>query len=115
MDSRGLWYVVEVDRSQLGWTRRPKVVVPDSSGRERPPTTPRLAKDAPAARRVDALWKRGGSSWELFHFKNTHKGPVVVICAIRDSDDSLVPCTCVRLPLWTFPVIFALCCGDGGM
>ena len=77
VESRGLWYVVEVDRSQLGWTRRPKVVVPDASGRGRPPSTPRLAKGAPAARRVDALWKRGGPSWERFHIKNTHKGPVV--------------------------------------
>lgn len=78
VDSRGLWYVVEVERSQLGWTRRPKVVGPDDyCGRGRPPTTPRLAKGAPVARRVDALWKRGGPSWELFHIKNTDKGPVV--------------------------------------
>jgi len=77
VDARGLRYVVEVDRSQLGWTRCPKVVVPGASGRGRPPSAPRLAKGAAAARRVDALWKRGGPSWECFHIKNTHKGPVV--------------------------------------
>jgi len=60
VDERGLIYVVETDRSQLGWTpqflaRKPKA----------------------AARRVDQLWKRGGPSWELFHVKNTGNGPVV--------------------------------------
>jgi SRSO17 transposase len=26
---------------------------------------------------VEALWKRGGPSWEAFHVKDTEKGPVV--------------------------------------
>lgn len=60
VDGRGLWYVVEVNRSQMGWTRRPQP-----------------GKGAVAPRRVDQLWKRGGPSWELFHIKNTDKGPVV--------------------------------------
>jgi SRSO17 transposase len=78
VDSRGLWYVVEVDRSQLGWTRRPRVVdLPDYAGRGRPPTRPRRAPGAAQARRVEALWKRGGPSWQRFHIKNTDKGPVV--------------------------------------
>jgi SRSO17 transposase len=69
---------MEVERSQPGWTRRPKVVEPsDWCGRGRPPAVPRLAKGVAPARRVDALWKRGGPSWALFHIKNTEKGPVV--------------------------------------
>jgi SRSO17 transposase len=77
VEERGLRYVVEVDRSPLGWTRRPKVVAPGASGRGRPPSAPRLAQGAAAARRVEVLWKRGGPSWERFHIKNAHKGPVV--------------------------------------
>jgi SRSO17 transposase len=76
----GLFYVVEVPCSQTGWTRRPRVVEPRerrSPRRGRPPRKPRLAWNAPPARRVDALWKRGGPSWGLFHIKNTEKGPVV--------------------------------------
>lgn len=68
VDARGLWYVVEVDCSQLGWTQYPKAVV--SEGRK-------AGAPSPAPRRVDALWQRGGPSWEQFHIKNTEKGPVV--------------------------------------
>ena len=78
VDRRRLVYVVEVPRSQLGWTRRPRVVDPPAySGRGQPSMTPRLAKGAATPRRVEQLWKRGGPSWELFHIKNTEKGPVV--------------------------------------
>jgi len=59
VDARGLIYVVETDRKQLGWTPRALDMI------------------APPARRVDQLWKRGGPSWVLFHIKNTGNGPVV--------------------------------------
>jgi hypothetical protein len=69
---------VEVDCSQLGWTRCPRVVDPGASeGQGRPPPKPRLGKGAAQARRVDALWKRGGPSWQAYHVKNTDKGSVV--------------------------------------
>lgn len=56
---RGLLYVVEVPCSLRGWTLQG-------------------ALDANTdARRVDALWPRGGPSWEMFHVKDTDKGPVV--------------------------------------
>ena len=74
----GLWYVAEVNCSQLGWTTGPHLVkAPDYSGMGRPPTAPRLAANTPAPRRVDGLWKRGGPSWTRYHIKNTDKGPVV--------------------------------------
>jgi len=55
----GLVYVVEVSCSLRGWT------VAGTLG------------DDIDARRVDALWPRGGPSWEMFHVKDTDKGPVV--------------------------------------
>jgi SRSO17 transposase len=76
---RGLTYVVEVPCSLTGWTKRPRVVVPAKvgGGAGRPPSTLRLACDAPAARPLKALWKRGGPTWKGFHIKNTQAGPVV--------------------------------------
>jgi SRSO17 transposase len=64
VDRRDLLYVVEVNRSQYGWT--PQALA------KRPAGLPE-----PDARRVDQLWKRGGPSWTLFHIKNTGNGPVV--------------------------------------
>jgi len=64
VDRRDLIYVVEVNRSQYGWT--PQALA------KRPVGLPE-----PDARRVDQLWKRGGPSWTLFHIKNTGNGPVV--------------------------------------
>jgi SRSO17 transposase len=60
VDERELTYVVEVNRNQYGWS-------PAALGKH----------PLPDARRVDQLWKRGGPSWDLFHIKNTEKGPVV--------------------------------------
>jgi SRSO17 transposase len=54
----GLFYVVEVPVKLTGWT---------VSGRA----------SVGKARRIDALWKRGGPSWETYHVKDTEKGPVV--------------------------------------
>lgn len=75
---RGMIYVVEVPKSLMGWTKRPRVIAPEDAPRMgRPRTLPRLAKGAKAARRVEKLWQRGGPSWQYFHVKNTGKGPVV--------------------------------------
>ena len=63
---QGLLYVVEVPCSTTGWTAA-------------------MTERGGDARRVDALWRRGGpspdtpgrSGWEKYHVKNTEKGPVV--------------------------------------
>jgi len=55
---QGLLYVVEVPCSTTGWTDA-------------------MVERSGDARRVDALWRRGGPSWELYHVKDTEKGPVV--------------------------------------
>jgi len=77
--SRGLLYVVEVPCSLTGWTKRPRVVIPagGTGAAGRPPSKPRLPCDAPAARQLKALWKRGGPTWKGFHIKDTQAGPVV--------------------------------------
>ncbi len=54
----GLLYVVEVPCDTTGWTAA-------------------MTERADDARRVDALWARGGPSWEMYHVKDTEKGPVV--------------------------------------
>jgi SRSO17 transposase len=54
----GLLYVVEVPCDTTGWTRA-------------------MARRGEDARRVDAIWRRGGPSWEAYHVKDTEKGPVV--------------------------------------
>jgi len=79
VDALGLLYMVEVPCALTGWTQRPRVLGPrvGPTGRGRPRTRPELATGAPATRRVDRLWKRGGPSWKAFHVKNTQKGPGV--------------------------------------
>lgn len=54
----GLTYVVEVPCNLHGWTPS------------------RLTKNREASR-VDELWRRGGPSWQIYHIKNTEKGPLV--------------------------------------
>lgn len=56
----GMVYVVDVPCSLTGWTKR--------AGKP--------AGTRPA-RRLDALWKRGGPAWTAFRVKDTAKGPVV--------------------------------------
>jgi SRSO17 transposase len=75
----GLLYVVEVPCSLVGWTKRPRVVEPGPTrgAPGRRAAKPRLACDAPPARPLKALWKRGGPSWKGFHVKDTQAGPVV--------------------------------------
>jgi SRSO17 transposase len=78
VSAMGLVYVVEIPRLISGWTKTPLVHFPSGENSPgRPRTQPYLASDAAPARRVDALWERGGPSWETFHIKNTEKGPVV--------------------------------------
>lgn len=66
----GLQYVVEIPGNLRGWTQAPALAL-NRKGRLR------LAQGAMRARRVEALWVRGGPSWEAFHIKDTEKGPVV--------------------------------------
>jgi SRSO17 transposase len=91
----GLHYVVEVPRSTCGWLRRPPTLGPaDSVGKGRHRTRVTLSPKAPAPCRVDALWLRGGPSWEAFHIKETEKGPVVWEARIGDihvSKDRFLP------------------------
>jgi SRSO17 transposase len=54
----GLLYVVEVPCDTTGWTGP-------------------MIDRAEDARRVDALWRRGGPTWEMYHVKDTEKGAVV--------------------------------------
>ena len=72
---QGIWYVVEVPCSTLGWTRKPRLEQEFRRSGSSPKIA--LAPGASASRRVDQLWQRGGPSWEYFHVKNTEGGPVV--------------------------------------
>lgn len=74
----GLLYMLEIPRTIWGWTQTPRLVEqPEYAGTSRPAKKPRLAPGTTPARRVDALWPRGGPRWDTFHVKNTEKGPVV--------------------------------------
>lgn len=61
--SLGLLYVVEIPRSQMGWTKW-------------------LAQKEEPARRADELWHRGGPSWDSYRIKDTEKGPEVWDCRV---------------------------------
>ena len=75
----GIVYGLEIPCSLKGWTQPPPLHTPsmDAAATGRPRTQTRLAEGAPAPRRVDRLWARGGPSWQAFHVKETQKGPVV--------------------------------------
>ena len=74
----GLLYMVEVASSLQGWTRAPKVQPAGFKGAKgRPLSEPRVASGQRKARKVKALWQRGGPSWELYRIKDTEKGPSV--------------------------------------
>lgn len=66
----GVQYVVEIACNLRGWMREVHVLTSRKG-------QPRLARGQPRSRRVDALWLRGGPSWEAFHIKDTERGPVV--------------------------------------
>lgn len=78
LSSWGLHYVVEIPRDLTGWTRRPRLESAEDAALEgRPRLHARLAPGERRARPVEALWRRGGPSWELYRVKDTDKGPVV--------------------------------------
>lgn len=73
-----LKYVVEVPCDTKGWTRLPEIEPAGTQGPiGRPLTKPRVKEGEPSARRVEALWHRGGPSWEFYRIKDTDKGAVV--------------------------------------
>jgi SRSO17 transposase len=76
--AHGICYVVEVPCSMTGWTRQPPIEGPETyAGTGRPRKRRRLSPRAPAPRRADELWKRGGPRRRKYHIKETDKGPVV--------------------------------------
>jgi len=78
VQAAGLLYMVEIPRTVHGWTQMPRIAEPSEyAGTGRPAKRRHLVPGTVPARRVDALWPRGGPSWETFHVKNTEKGPVV--------------------------------------
>ena len=79
---RGQTYVGEVPRSFSGWLVEPKVLQKaHHSGRGRPRRFPRLATQSARPNRVDRLctysYSMRDQSWQEFHIKDGHKGPVV--------------------------------------
>ena len=73
-----LKYVVEIPCDTKGWTRLPEIEPAGTQGpMGRPLTKPRVREGERPARPVEALWHRGGPSWELYRIKDTDKGAVV--------------------------------------
>ena len=76
----GLAYFMEVPHNVRVWAVRPVIGVPPATGRKgRPFTRVRLAPDAPAAQRVDALAAQlPASAWRVAQLQDGSKGPLVV-------------------------------------
>lgn len=75
---QGMYYVVEIPVSLMGWVRKPEVEPAGTitaSGRTL--IKPRLLAGEKETRRVSRLWNRGGPSWTQYLIKTTDKGPVV--------------------------------------
>lgn len=72
---RGLTYVVEIPNSTMGWTSMPRLEPLARSKDEEPRTRVMLGERK--ARKVSALWERGGPSWTTYRVKDTDKGPVL--------------------------------------
>ena len=78
LSSWKLKYVVEIPCDTKGWTRLPEIEPAGTQGPlGRPLVKPRVKEDERSARPVEALWHRGGPSWELYRIKDTDKGAVV--------------------------------------
>jgi SRSO17 transposase len=75
----GLAYFMEVPHSVRVWPARPAAAVPSATGKKgRPFTRVRLAPDAPAALRVDALAAQlPASAWRVAQIQDGSKGPLV--------------------------------------
>ncbi len=78
LNSWDLKYVVEIPCTTKGWSRSPKI---EPAGTQRPlgrpRTNPRVKEGERPSRSVEALWPRGGPSWQLYRIKDTDKGPAV--------------------------------------
>lgn len=86
IDGQNRHFFAEIPRSVCVWRRRPKVVPPQRlSPMGRPPTKPRMATDAPAALRVDALADTlSDTCFEPFIIHEGTKGPLAVeVAALR--------------------------------
>lgn len=75
----GLAYFMEVPHNVRAWSARPLTAVPAATGRKGAPfTRARLAPDAPAPLRVDALAAQvPPSAWQVAQIQDGSKGPLV--------------------------------------
>jgi len=89
----GLHYCMEVPHNVRVWATRPPTAVPATTGRKGHPfTRVRLAPDAPAPTRVDALAATlPPAAWQVAHIQEGSKGPLLAevafvrAVAVRDS------------------------------
>ncbi len=89
----GLQYFMEVPHNVRVWATRPLTAVPATTGRKGHPfTRVRLAPDAPAPTRVDALAATlPPAAWQVAHIQEGSKGPLLAevafvrAVAVRDS------------------------------
>ena len=78
INSWKLKYVVEIPCDTKGWTALPDIEPAGTKGPlGRPLINPRVKEGERSARSVEALWQRGGPSWDLYRIKDTDKGPAV--------------------------------------
>jgi SRSO17 transposase len=84
IDALGLKYLAEVPVSTQVWRRKPKTMVPQGSGKGRPPERERLAAGAPGAKRVDALARSiPARQWQRHTIKEGGKGPMAAQFAFK--------------------------------
>jgi SRSO17 transposase len=89
----GLAYFMEVPHNVRVWATRPATAIPPATGKRGGPfTRARLAPDAPAAARVDALAAAlPAAAWRVAQIKDGSKGPLVAevafvrAVAVRDA------------------------------
>jgi len=75
--ARGLMYVVEIPNATMGWTSKPVLEpLPRATELDGTPRN-RVRLGDRKARKVSALWERGGPSWKMYRVKDTDKGPAV--------------------------------------
>lgn len=77
LEETGLKYLAEVPCSTRVWLQRPTVLPPQRFGRGRPRTYARVAPDAPAPQRVDAIARPlPTAAWRTYTIKDGAKGPI---------------------------------------
>ena len=74
---KGLYYFADVRSNAQVFLRKPKVSVPDYSGRGRRPKRPRLSLGQPKPKRVAALARSRKCHWESVILAEGAKGPIV--------------------------------------